>query len=333
MNIKSVKGIQGVQSYFGALYANDDNSIDYIYGYAARTVGYLCKNISYEKAESIHFIRPISWLFALSNNLNIDVCKTYAQRFPKCCPYCISSPCICFKTGKMPESYIPAYKVKQELDTKYNITYQRNIDDLTLDECVERINEIYPSNEIVWRYAGPWHHFVKMQEEVSEIHEAFSKYAAGTKPIEAVGDEIADTLAWIFGAWNIVFPNRSLDEEIINYYINGCPVCKKAPCECKPHSDRAAELIDVDKISLISIELSKLLEILPSHKEEITELQSSLSSAITTQNEPVTVQAIKQTKESLNAINDTVTTLDGIGKKTSSIITTILAIIAKLSGG
>ena len=48
---------------------------------------------------------------------------------------------------------------------------------------------------------------------------------------------------------------------------------------------------------------------------------------------PVAVQAVKQTKLSLDAIKNSVSSVDELGKKTNSIITSILSIIAKLSGG
>lgn len=329
-DIKKASSVADIQSHIRELYPNSNVSIDYLYGYLAQTIGYLCKNISLGKIKPEHFVRPISWLIALSNKLDIDISDTFMKRFPRFCPYCLANPCICFKTKKSPVSYIPAYKVQDELYWNYN-TYKQSIRMLTFDECINSINKIYPSNEIVWHYAGPWHHFVKMQEEVSEIHEAIAKYSIGKKKIEAVGEEIADTLAWILGAWAILNPSISLDSVIIDYYLNGCPVCNKEPCKCELRSNRAAELIDIEQFNQINIQLAELKKLLPSKSHEIGELQKSIDTAISSQSEPVVVQAAKQTKVNLGSIKDTLTTADDIGKKANSIVVSILSILSKLS--
>jgi hypothetical protein len=188
-DIKQASSIADIQSHIKELYPNSDASIDYLYGYLAQTVGYLCKNISLNEITPEHFVRPISWLIALSNKLGIDISETFIKRFPSCCPYCLVKPCICFKTKKSPVSYIPAYKVQEEMGWKLNL-YRQSTRILTFDECINNINGIYPSNEIVWHYAGPWHHFVKMQEEVSEIHEAIAKYSIGKKRLNLLGKKL-----------------------------------------------------------------------------------------------------------------------------------------------
>jgi len=328
--IKRSNSISDIQAHLKKLYSNEDLTVEYIYGYLTRTIGYLCKNISLDKERPEHFIRPISWLISLCNKLDINLGDVFTRRFPMFCPYCLSSPCICFKTNKSPVFYVPAHKVQEELDWKYQ-TYKNNNSPISFDECIKNINIIYPSNEIVWHYGGPWHHFVKMQEEVSEIHEAVSKFTAGKKPIETVGEEVSDTLAWIVGAWAIVNPKISLDGSIIDYYIDGCPVCNAAPCRCKPYSDRAAELIDIEKLMIISNQLSELKNLVPNKKDKISELEQSIAAAISSQSAPVTAQAVKQTIVNLDKIKQTINTADSIGKKANSILGSALAILSKLT--
>lgn len=92
----------------------------------------------------------------------------------------------------------------------------------TLDFAAKCISSICPNNEVIWYFGGPGHHFSKLAEEVAEVHEAISGFIKGTKRVHAVADEIADVLAWMLGAWSIIYQAKSFDEEMTNYCFQGC---------------------------------------------------------------------------------------------------------------
>ncbi len=299
--IESAEQIRDLQLSLVEMYPNTELSVDYIYGHAARAIGYLCKNLSNGKVNTQHFIRSVSWLFGLASKLGISVEEALILRFPGVCPYCLSKRCVCVKTRKQPAHSIPAYKISKELREKAGV-YTNNNSQPKLDNLAATISEIYPNNESLWHIAGPWYHIAKMQEEVSEVHEAISRHEKNSKPLSVVGSEIADTLAWILGAWTIEFPKKSLDGELISYYSHNCPVCGKTPCICPPRSNRVAESVDIEGILKISSTLTELSELAPNASDQIDELKLSLEAAISSEEEPVATRAIFQTKTSLRSL-------------------------------
>ncbi|MEO0145064.1 MAG: MazG nucleotide pyrophosphohydrolase domain-containing protein [candidate division WOR-3 bacterium] len=67
--------------------------------------------------------------------------------------------------------------------------------------------------------------FIWTVEELGELAKAINR--KGKKDIEL---EISDVIAWIFSLANLL----NIDiEEVLKRYYNGCPKCKKMPCECE----------------------------------------------------------------------------------------------------
>ena len=321
------------QSFLKDLYgeSNRERSSDYLFGYLCRSAAYLGKNVFLKKQEDQHFLRTISWLLAIANYFGLDAQLCLFSRFPTICPYCLTSPCTCFKTNKSPVDYLPAYKIQKELKAKYKVLeHTMDEHEWSFDKGIKLLTTVYPNNEVIWHHAGPWHLFAKLQEEVGELHEAISKYEARKKPIQPVGEEIADTLAWLLGAWGIVYPDRSLDEAFINYYYDNCPVCTECPCVCLDRADRAAELVDVKLLQTLEELLGKLEVLLPDASESLNELRKSVSAAAKEQSEPITVHALKNTKSTLSQLRDGLTAADDIGQRGLSIINSIIALIEKI---
>ena len=318
------KSIHECQDYLYGLYgpANSNRSSDYLYGYLSRSAAYLGKNLSLKKAEDQHFLRALSWLFSIASYYDLDLQQCLFSRFPKICPYCLTAPCICFRTNKQPISYIPAYKTQEELNAKYKVL-ENSMHDWSLTSAVTILAKIYPNNEVIWHHAGPWHLLAKMQEEIGELHEAISKFASAEKPKSAIGEELADTFAWLLSAWGIVFPNRSFDDALIDYYQHDCPVCRRYPCSCNDRADRAAELVDPRVLDTIRTHLDELEAVLPGAAESLQDLKKSVSAAYASQSEPTTLHALKETKGTLERIKDGV----DIGDKSFSIITKIIKLI------
>ena len=196
--------IQGFQLLLDGIYGkvNYNRSLEYLYGYLSRTVGYLSKAVSQKQATEKDFIRPVSWLIAIASKVGIDVEDAFISRYPNLCPSCVQPQCVCFKTGKKPPTYMPAYQVKEELFRGRTTVVNRRLP-VTFDFAKVCIASVFPNNEIIWYYGGSGFHFSKVAEEVAEIHEAISGLLIGKKKLGAVSDEIADVLAWLLGAWYI----------------------------------------------------------------------------------------------------------------------------------
>jgi NTP pyrophosphatase (non-canonical NTP hydrolase) len=265
---------------------NCERSVEYLYGYLSRTVGYLSKAVSQKQANEKDFIRPISWLIAIASKVGIDVEDAFISRYPNLCPSCVQPQCVCFKTGKKPPRYMPAYQVKEELRLgRTAILNQRT--PVTFDFAKAAIASVFPNNEIIWHYGGSGFHFSKVAEEVAEVHEAISGLLTGKKKLGAVSDEIADVLAWLLGAWHITLQDKSVDQEIISYYFNGCPVCQRRQCICKSYSGRAQNLFDSAVLADVDTDLKYLREALPGDTQNIEELQRSVGVVVETQDDPL----------------------------------------------
>lgn len=325
------QSINEFQTYMAGLYGqvNSKRTIDYLYGYLSRSVAYLGKNLAQNKVEDQHFMRALSWLFSVANYYDLKLQNCLFSRFPSICPYCLTSPCICFKTKKQPASFIPAYKASKERVERFSVFTNTNRD-WSLSSATSTLAKIYPNNEIIWHHAGPWYLVAKMQEEIGELHEAMSKFASGEKSISTIEEELADTFAWILSAWSITCPSRSLDDAMVDYYYQGCAVCKKYPCICKDRADRSAELIDPRDLEMIRVSLEELEKTLPAAGESLSQLQKSIAAAISDQSEPTTLHALRETKGTLTKIKDGINATDDLTQKGISIINSIHKIIEML---
>ncbi|HEU4869363.1 MAG TPA: TIR domain-containing protein [Pyrinomonadaceae bacterium] len=292
---------QSLEELYGK--TNKELSLEYIYGYLSRSLGYLCRNLAHKQANETEFIRPLSWLAALSSYIGCSMEKAFVSRYPDCCPHCLELRCICRKTGKKPQVYIPAYEVRNRLEDRYN-TVINSGRVIGFDAGRKIIASVYPGNEIAWEYGGPWHHIAKLYEEVSEVHEAVSGFISGKKTLAAVEEEIADVLAWVLGAWEIHWTDRSLDEEFVNYYYKGCPVCRTKPCTCKPNSSRAEGLVDPSYLTQLKGDLERLAKQIPAdHKAEVDDLIRSAESALQDQNDILMRLTISQVRYKLEILH------------------------------
>jgi TIR domain len=185
--------------------------------------------------------------------------------------------------------------------------------------------DIFPVNEAIWHFAGAWHHIAKIHEEIAEIHEAYSSYKKGGKPKEAVTDEVADVLAWMLGAWGILYPNRSLDDVFIDYYFDGCPLCKSMPCQCDLYDSRPDSLIDFKRLALLKENLASLVNALPQYQEDLSELIKSYDYVLETHNAPMAKVSVSQTKDKLEKIKGMIA-FNEIDPKSLTLINTILDI-------
>jgi NTP pyrophosphatase (non-canonical NTP hydrolase) len=304
--------IQQFQLSLDGMYgkANRGQSVEYTFGYLSQTVGYLSKAVSQREATEQDFIRPISWLVATASKVGTDVQDAFISRYPNLCPSCAQPRCVCFRTAKKPPNDMPAYRVKEELYLARNTIINRR-SPVTFDFAMACIGSVFPNNEIIWRYAGPGFHFSKVAEEVAEVHEAISGLLTGKKKLSALSDEIADVLAWLLGAWHIALPDKSVDQEIISYYFNGCPVCQRKQCVCSPYSGRPQNLFDSAVLADVEKDLVYLRDASPEDRQDIEELQKSVRVVVDTQDDPMARLTLNQLTLKLTRARDAHTGKDG----------------------
>lgn len=295
-----INRVKDCQAYISQLYPNKDRDTSYICGYAVRHIGYLSKSLTQRQPASKEFVRAISWLLALANDLSVDIETAILQRYPSVCPYCLAPHCECITTGKKPSSGIPAYKIPEEL---FYLSQPILRTPHSLQQIADRVSKIYPNNLTTWDAIGAWKHTSKFAEELAEIHEAFSKFFAKTKPHSAVLEEFADLFAWLLTAWCIIHPGEPLDEFFISYYLNGCPVCSRHEnCNCARFADLSANLVDptaIDQLNKLFLSLAKEAG---ETGDDIAEIEKSLRVAAESQSEPIARTAVAQAKSKVEDI-------------------------------
>lgn len=327
MEIKNVKSIEELQNYFHHLYGdiNDKRNWQDIYGYLSRTTGYLTRNILKGECGTKDFIRAFSWLFALANKLDVNLQVSFYKKFPGICPYCLEDNCCCVKTNKKPKEYRPAYKIVEELEAKFSAQERFGTKDLY--SAGKNISSIYPANNSIWYFAGPWVNCSKLFEEVAEIHEAISKFLVNEKRKENIEEEFADVCAWLLSAWDCCNHHKNIDQEIVNYFYHGCPVCHSNPCVCDTNDSRIQGLVDANKFTELRTLFEQLEKVSPNAQDDIKDLILSLKSAEESQSETVATAAISEAKSKYERFNETLEKTADISKVLHSISKTINSIM------
>lgn len=296
MEAKNIRNVRDTQEFLSTLYPNRNRDFSYIYGYADRHQGFLSKELTKRSDPKVQFIKCASWFFALASHFEIDVMNALIGRHPGICPYCLATTCVCVVTGKLPFDRTPAYKIPERLD--YLASNMEDKDAQTLGTHAKRINGIYPGNRQTYSAFGAWQLAAKLQEELSEVHEAGTRYIAKKKPKSAVAEELADAFAWLLASWEIIYPNSELQDELIAYYLEGCPECSKKICECDTFADRTSELVDAQQMRLIGellVKLAKLVNVEDTASvSQVINVQKSLAAAEETQSEPIARTAAHQ---------------------------------------
>ena len=324
--------ISQFQNYISNLYrdVNEPRPIEYLYSYLFRTSAYLSRIIGEQKDAKEHFIKVFSWLFAISEKLNIDLEHALVRKYPNMCPYCMAKPCVCVKTGKKPVTYIPEWKISEEIEYSFNMI-RAAVPKLSLDEAVKNINDLYPANKHIWNAVGPTFQFFRLLEELGEVHEAYTSYLVGNRNIEGLSDEIADVFAWLLSTWGINCSGLSLGDEFIGYYYNGCPVCLQSKCQCPDHRDRGERLLKIENLMKFKNKLEELVSLVPDYKESLDDLIGSIDTVAETKSTTGAVRTVSQAKKILNDISDTMKPIDETAKTAKSIIGTLLS-MAKTFG-
>lgn len=331
-----LRGLEDLQDYVGELYGdiNGTRPWDYLFGYLVRSCGFMTVNARAGKALPIHYVRALSWILAIAQKHEFNLTQAYLRRFPGKCYYCISDPCVCFRTNKQPHSNIPAWKAEEEREGYYQtISHQIEFKKIAIDYKWLALNvaKVYPNNEIIWYHSGPSFHFTRLMEELGELHQALSNYEASLAPINRVEEEAADVLAWILAIWPLAIPGKDLQDEFISYYYRGCPVCQSKPCICLARAERKSGIAIRQDLETLEKQVNKLSEVMQDTSSDFNDLRKSLRIAIETGNEQIAYQAVSETQNKMEAIKNTIDSADDTGKKALSLIGTVLALSSKLS--
>lgn len=337
MNIKSAESIKNFQAKLNSLYqkSNKGREPEYIYAYLSRNSSYLSRSVLRDGDIEGLYIKTLSWLFAFASILDIDLEDAFLKKFPKVCPYCTAPTCTCVQSHKKPYDDTPAYKIKDKLLGHYHSVKAYNYSNkFDIDDAVEIIARIYPANKVVWSVHGSFYHFTRVYEELGEIHEAYTSFRKDATRKINVEEELADFTAWLLSAWGICMKGKSLKESLINYYINGCPVCHKEICDCGDYSDRKESIIDLDLLNSLRDEITKLNEESNNKFNEINELITSIDCALSTKSTSDAKRFLSQaraTLDNVSSINGSVITIGENTGDVSEIINGIYSSIDRLN--
>ncbi len=310
---------------------NKVREFEYMYSYLCRNSSYLSRSVLRKGDSKLFFAKSFSWLFAAAEKVGVDLGTAFRKKFPNVCPYCVASTCQCNETHRAPINGLPAYKVRDELNEKYN-SDKNSTPVLGLDKAIERIGVIYPANKAIWNAFGSFYHFSRLFEELGEVHEAYSSYQK-TGEILNLEEEFADVTAWLLSAWGIHNKGESLSDHLMDYYMSGCPVCKKAICECNEYSDRPQMLSDKASLEEVKLRIIDIINSYPHFKSELEDLLGSMDQAIASSSTVDAKQAVNSAKRTLEAVEEIVSSTeykDGNAEEVKSAVRAVYSAISAL---
>ncbi len=339
MEITKLHTINDYQTFLANMYsvANENKDPDYIYSFLVRKVSFLSRAILRDGEYEKSFIQSLSWLFTLASKFDINLNEAFYKKFPDACPYCLKSPCECVQTHKQPAGNLAAYAARHELNEKFlSLRNNNTLSRRAIDKAVTNINDIYPSNGSVWKIFGSFYHFSRIFEELGETQEAYSAVIKNSGNVSNLAEEIADVAAWIFSAWGIKCQNTSLGDAFKDYYLDGCPVCKKNICECDSYSGRTESMATDKDLEQIKKQLNELSLLLDDKASEISELVKSIEDAMQANTTLDAKRAVTQTdgflKKTQSAIESGTVTAENTAKIATA-LTTIIGFIDKIKDG
>lgn len=175
---------------------------------------------SHRDEQIFNLCLALSWLFAINNQLHIDLAEVIWRYFPACCTYCADTsipplqrankPCIC--------SHPPG---------RQNVEGDRRNKPRTLWGWQKMFENIYPSSQRTPELAA-----LHLNEELGELAESLFAHK-GTRQEQTrlkIELEIADVFSTIMAVANSL--NINLIEEYVLLFSDGCHLCHKPRCIC-----------------------------------------------------------------------------------------------------
>jgi len=256
-----------IKNIYNNVNLQNGHNHDYFFSYLTRTISSGFKKIRYMTDPSEKFAKSITYIFGLCELTDTDLQESFLKRFPKICPYCLTSPCKCYLTNKQSALNIPQRKYQDEMYWQAN-NFLNEIKGKNLcidfDYLADMLHQIYPLNAIYWKmFRGPEFHINKCLEELGEIQEAYSIYLSKPDDVRAeyllqVQDEICDLFAWILSAWRLQCKDLNITNFLVRMYRNICPSCNQSVCICKSRNNSSDMLWRKEEIENIYILLQKL---------------------------------------------------------------------------
>lgn len=175
--------------------------------------------------------KVFSWYCSLVSKSKIDIklSKAIWRKFPKCCPYCLKSPCRCASGRK---------SLTDNGDKLEEIAKEKSQNQpQTLYEWQEMFANIYPRDPQGYDQKSNFSHLI---EELGEASEAYRiRYFSPT----ALESELADIFTWILGMANLLnahardgmvsgYERYDLGEQVFKKYPGKCKKCGHIPCSC-----------------------------------------------------------------------------------------------------
>ena len=213
------------QAYIKDLYSQANQQRDFadIYGNLHRSIAAWGRSISLKSNDVSKFVLSVAWLFSLANFLDIKIQEAFFKKY-----------------------------------SRPNWGLNDHPNDVGFDKRIEHITELFPSNQVIWQITGYQSQISRIHEKLAEIHEIYGEFKSGRKTLGAVGDEIIEFFSLLLNTWAILNPEQSLDKAFIDYYANGCPICKSAPCTCGLYDSRPSKLPKTDLLTMFQSEAEKI---------------------------------------------------------------------------
>lgn len=222
------------------------------------------------------------------------------RKYPNCCPYCLTSPCICPRNKKslIDNTQKLLEKAIQNEDKRPH----------TLSEWQDMFSRIYPRNPQGYEQKSNFMHLI---EEIGETAEA---YRLNYFYPENLGNELADVLTWIFGIANLIDAKAkdnpytlngeaeyNLEKKVLEKYGKGCPKCNQPHCNCitKDVQDKISERFKLYPND-VYVQLNKLIMQMGTFRSEIYNDLKELSKGqeITNENlQELVLELIEKSKE------------------------------------
>jgi len=217
-SIKPTSSLKDYQQFAQAVYGPSnqrDFTIDEMLTNISRFSMRGLKGIRKGDTEKIktNIVIAISWFISLMNQLHIDIEESVWHRFPYLCSYCGECPCAC-KTKKVQK--------------RVKISINDVLRPKTVSEFQKMFNDIYPAKNRTLEDAG-----IHLAEEVGELSEAVLKFRGhhAALDFDNVVLEASDLFSCFMGVLNSA--GIEYHKILVEFYSDGCHVCKGTPCTCK----------------------------------------------------------------------------------------------------
>lgn len=119
---------------------------------------------------------------------------------------------------------------------------------------------------------------------------------------------MADVFAWLLSAWGIANKDTPLSDALIEYYYDGCPVCRSNPCKCHDYSSRVQALVRIEDLEEFKKIIAEVLNLSPEKSAPLIEISASLD----------TVKESKSTTEAKRVVAQGLEVLSQVEKATNS---------------